>query len=216
MPLPSLKGEAALPSTVQLYVNGVLKTPSRATGPFTVPAVPVVTGAGQATMVVQDMLGRQQVISAPFYAASNLLKSGLDDYSFSIGELRDNYGLASNDYGPFAASGLFRHGFSSDVTGELHGEVSRGLQDASLGGTYATPATGAVNLAMAGSHGNLGDGVLGLLGLQQQWQTFNAGANVQLASPRFTEPAMTGLPELLKQSARRRGCLPRPQQLGGS
>ena len=201
-PLPTLKGEAALPSTVQLYVNGVLKSTQQVPpGPFTVPAVPVVTGAGQATMVVQDMLGRQQVISAPFYATSNLLKSGLDDYSFSVGELRDNYGLASNDYGPFAASGVFRHGFSSDVTGELRGEVSPGLQDASLGGTYATPATGAVNLAMAGSHGNLGDGVLGLLGLQQQWQTFNAGANLQLASPRFTELGYNGLPAPRKQIA---------------
>ena len=75
-PLPSLKGEAALPLMVQLYVNGVLKIPQEVPpGPFTVPAVPVVMGAGQATMVVQDMLGRQQVISAPFYATSNLLKS---------------------------------------------------------------------------------------------------------------------------------------------
>jgi outer membrane usher protein len=201
-PLPTLKGEAALPSTVQLYVNGILKSTQQVPpGPFTVPAVPVVTGAGQATMVVQDMLGRQQVISAPFYATSNLLKAGLNDYSFSVGALRDNYGLASNDYGPFAASGMFRHGFSSDFTGELRGEVTPRLQDASLGGTYATPAIGAVNLAMAGSHGNLGNGVLGLLGLQQQWQNFNAGANVRLASPRFTELGYDGLPAPRKQIA---------------
>jgi outer membrane usher protein len=201
-PLPALKGEAALPSTVQLYVNGVLKSTQQVPpGPFTVPAVPVVTGAGQATVVVQDMLGRQQVISAPFYATSNLLKAGLNDYSFSVGALRDNYGLASNDYGPFAASGLFRHGFSSDLTGELHGEVSPGSQDVSLGGTYSTPAIGAVNLATAASHGKLGNGVLGLLGLQQQWQTFNAGANLQLASPHFTELGYDGLPAPRKQIA---------------
>ena len=199
-PLPSLKGEAALPSTVQLYVNGVLKSTQQVPpGPFSVPAVPVVTGAGQATVVVQDLLGRQQVINAPFYATSALLKAGLDDYSFSVGALRDNYGLASNDYGPFAASGLFRHGFSDDFTGELHGEVSPGLQDASLGGSYATPALGALNLAMAGSHGNLGSGALGLLGLQQQWQNFNAGANVQLASPHFTELGYSGLPAPRRQ-----------------
>jgi outer membrane usher protein len=201
-PLPALKGEAALPSTVQLYVNGMLKSTQQVPpGPFTVPAVPVVTGAGQATVVVQDMLGRQQVISAPFYATSNLLKAGLDDYSFSVGALRDNYGLASNDYGPFAASGLFRHGFSSELTGELHGEVSPDSQDASLGGTYSTPAIGAVNLATAASHGKLGNGVLGLLGLQQQWQTFNAGANLQLASPHFTELGYDGLPAPRKQIA---------------
>lgn len=201
-PLPALKGEATLPSTVQLYVNGVLKSTQQVPpGPFAVPAVPVVTGAGQATVVVQDMLGRQQVISAPFYATSNLLKAGLDDYSFSVGALRDNYGLSSNDYGPFATSGLFRHGFSSNFTGELHGEISPGLQDASLAGTYSTPAIGAVNLATAVSHGKLGDGVLGLLGLQQQWQIFNAGANLQLASPHFTELGYDGLPAPRKQIA---------------
>jgi outer membrane usher protein len=201
-PLPALKGEAALPSTVQLYVNGVLKSTQQIPpGPFTVPAVPVVTGAGQATVVVQDMLGRQQVISAPFYATSNLLKAGLNDYSFSVGALRDNYGLASNDYGPFATSALFRHGFTNDFTGEARGEISPGLQDASVGGTYSTPAIGAVNLATAASHGRLGDGALGLLGLQQQWQIFNAGANVQLASPHFTELGYDGLPAPRKQIA---------------
>jgi outer membrane usher protein len=201
-PLPALKGDAALPSTVQLYVNGVLRATQQVPpGPFTVPAVPVVTGAGQATVVVQDMLGRQQVISAPFYASSSQLKAGLNDYSFSVGALRDDYGLASDDYGPFAASGLFRHGFSGDFTGELHGEVSPGLQDVSLGGAYSTPAIGALNLATAASHGKLGDGVLGSLGVQQQWQILNAGANLQVASPHFTELGYDGLPAPRKQIA---------------
>ncbi|MGH8281629.1 MAG: fimbria/pilus outer membrane usher protein, partial [Gammaproteobacteria bacterium] len=162
---------------------------------------PVVTGAGQTTMVVQDMLGRTQVISAPFYATSNLLKEGLNDYSFSAGELRDNYGLASNNYGPFAATGVFRHGFTGNFTGELHSEASPGLQDASLGGAYATPTLGALNGAVAASHSTLGDGVLGLLGMQQQWQSFSAGLNVQLASPRFTELGYDGLPAPHKQIA---------------
>jgi outer membrane usher protein len=200
-PLPTLKGEAALPSTVQLYVNGMLKSTQQVPpGPFTVPAVPVVTGAGQTTMVVQDILGRQQVISTPFYAAPNMLKPGLNDYSFSAGALRDNYGLASNDYGPFAADGKFRHGFTSDFTGEIHGETSRDLQDASLGGTYSTPAIGALSLAAAASHSDLGDGVLGLLGWQQQWHVFNAGVNVELASSHFTELGYNGLPAPSEQT----------------
>ncbi len=108
-PLPTIGGQAALPSTVQLYVNGLLKeTQQVPPGPFSIPAMPVVTGPGTATIVVQDMLGREQVISSSFYASSDLLKSGLDDYSFSAGKLRDNYGVDSNDYGPSAATGTFR------------------------------------------------------------------------------------------------------------
>jgi len=199
-PLPTIGGQAALPSTVQLYVNGLLKeTQQVPPGPFSIPAVPVVTGPGTATVVVQDMLGREQVITSSFYASSNLLKSGLDDYSFSAGKLRDNYGLDSNDYGPSAATGTFRHGFTDDFTGELRGETSGSLKDVSFGGTYATPYTGVFNAALAFSHSSLGRGVLGLIGYQWQGQTFNAGTNIELASPEFTELGYNGQPAPHKQ-----------------
>ena len=199
-PLPAIGGQAALPSTVQLYVNGILKQSQQVPpGPFSIPAVPVVTGPGTATVVVQDMLGREQVISSSFYATADLLKSGLDDYSFSIGKLRDNYGLESNDYGPSAATGTFRHGFTDDFTGELRAETSASLKDMSVGATYATPDTGVFNTALALSHSSLGHGALGLIGYQRQWQMFNAGANIELASPDFTELGYNGQPAPHKQ-----------------
>jgi len=193
-------GQAALPSTVQLYVNGVLKESQQVPpGPFSVPAVPVVTGPGTATLVVRDLLGREQVINSSFYASANLLKAGLNDYAFSVGKLRENYGIDSNDYGPFAATGLFRHGFTDDFTGELHAETSSGLQDLGAGASFATPAAGAFSTALAASHSALGQGVLGLFGYQWQGETFNAGLSAQLASPRFTELGYNGLPAPRKQ-----------------
>jgi outer membrane usher protein len=199
-PLPVIGGQAALPSSVQLYVNGVLKESKQVPpGPFSVPAVPVVTGPGTATLVVRDLLGREQVISESFYASSNLLKAGLNDYAFAAGKLRENYGLESNDYGPFAASGLFRHGFSDRFTGELRAEASAGLQDASAGATWAVPVAGVFNAALAASHSTLGHGVLGLVGYQWQGATLNAGLNAQLASPDFTELGYNGLPAPRKQ-----------------
>ncbi|MGH8283886.1 MAG: fimbria/pilus outer membrane usher protein [Gammaproteobacteria bacterium] len=199
-PLPTIGGQAALPSTVQLYVNGLLKQSQQVPpGPFSVPAVPVVTGPGTATLVVRDMLGREQVITSSFYASSNLLKSGLDDYSFSIGKLRENYGLESNDYDAFAATGDFRHGFTDAFTGELRAESSAGLQDASVGSSFAFTDAGVFNTALAASHSALGQGALGLFGYQWQGQTFNAGTNIQLASPHFTELGYNGLPAPSKQ-----------------
>ena len=121
--------------------------------------------------------------------------------------MRDNYGLASNDYGPFAASGLFSVTASAAMSpASCTARSYLAYRTRAWAGTDATPATGAVNLAMAGSHGNLGNGVLGLLGLQQQWQTFSAGANVQLASPRFTELGYDGLPAPRKQIAANAGA----------
>jgi outer membrane usher protein len=199
-PLPTIGGQAALPSTVQLYVNGLLKESQQVPpGPFSIPAVPVVTGPGTATVVVRDALGREQVITSSFYASSNLLKSGLDDYSFSAGKLRNNYGVDSNDYGPSAATGTFRHGFTDDFTGELRGENSGDLKDASIGGTYAMPNAGVFNAALAFSHSHLGRGTLGLIGYQWQGQTFNAGTNIELASPEFTELGYDGQPAPHKQ-----------------
>lgn len=152
------------------------------------PAVPVVTGPGQVTLVVRNALGREQVITTAFYASSRLLKQGLNDYSFSVGKLRENYGLDSSDYGYFAATGLFRHGFTPHFTGEVHGEFSNTVRDVSLGATFADTYTGVV------SHSALGSGVLGRFGLQRQWRNFSLGGNVQLASPRFTELGYIGLP----------------------
>lgn len=199
-PLPTIGGQAALPSTVQLYVNGLLKESRQVPpGPFSVPAVPAVTGPGTATLVVRDMLGREQVITESFYASSNLLKAGLNDYSFSAGKLRENYGLESNDYGAFAATGDFRHGFTDNFTGELRGESSAGLQDVSVGSSFAAVNAGVFNTALALSHSTLGRGALGLFGYRWQGQTFNAGTSIQLASPRFTELGYNGLPAPRRQ-----------------
>lgn len=199
-PLPTIGGQAALPSTVQLYVNGLLKESKQVPpGPFSIPAVPVVTGPGTATVVVRDALGREQVISASFYASSDLLKSGLDDYSISIGKLRENYGLESNDYGPAAATGIFRHGFTDNFTGELRGETSAGLQDVSIGGTFAASDSGVFNAGLALAHSNLGQGMLGLVGYQWQGPVFTAGTNIQLASSDFTELGYNGQPAPSKQ-----------------
>jgi outer membrane usher protein len=199
-PMPGVSGAAALPSTVDLYVNGLLKSSQQVpAGPFSVPAVPVVTGPGQITLVVRNALGREQVITTAFYASSSLLKQGLNDYSFSVGKLRENYGLDSSDYGHFAATGLFRHGFTPHFTGEAHGEFSSTVRDVSLGATFADTYTGAVSTAFAVSHSALGSGVLGRFGLQRQWSNFSLGGNVQLASPRFTELGYNGLPAPRKQ-----------------
>ena len=206
-PMPGLSGSAALPSTVDLYVNGLLKSSQHVpSGPFSVPAVPVVTGPGEATLVVHNALGQEQVITTSFYASSSLLKPGLNDYSFSFGKLRENYGLDSNSYSNFAATGLFRHGFTQHFTGEVHTEFSNLVRDVSLGATFADTNTGAIDTALAVSNSGLGSGVLGRLGLQRRWDHFSLSANVQLASPRFTELGYNGLPAPRRQIAATAGA----------
>lgn len=199
-PMPGLRGSAALPSTVDLYVNGLLKGSEQVpAGPFSVPTVPVETGPGKARLVVHNALGQAEVITTSFYASSSLLKPGLNEYSISAGKLRRNFGMDSNNYSGFATTGLARHGFTEHFTGELYGEVSNLVRDFSLGATFASVHTGAISTALAVSDSALGQGVMGRLGVSHQWRNFNIGADVRLSSPDFTELGYNGLPAPKRQ-----------------
>jgi outer membrane usher protein len=102
-PLPSVSGVAAVPSTVDVLVNGnrLLSQQVKA-GPFQIPQLPVVTGAGTVSMAVTNALGQQVNVELPFYASSSLLKPGLQTFSAAAGLVRNNWGLVSNDYHGFA------------------------------------------------------------------------------------------------------------------
>ena len=188
LPLPSMSGSASVPSTVQLYVNGVLqRTQQVEPGPFTVPQVPVASGPGLITLVVTDLQGRRPVITAPFYAANSLLAKGLDDFSFSLGRERQDFGEESNDYGPTMGSMLFRRGYTDGFTGEVRAEAAPGQQTVGAGGFFAVANSGIFDLAAAASHSPLGDGTLGQVGYQAIGTTLNGSVNLQFASPRFTQ-----------------------------
>src|SRR5690348_2577403 len=59
-PVPAFYGQAALPSTVELYVNGLKQYSGHIpAGPYQLNTVPIVNGNGQAEVVVTDALGRQ-------------------------------------------------------------------------------------------------------------------------------------------------------------
>ncbi|HWK50768.1 MAG TPA: fimbria/pilus outer membrane usher protein, partial [Steroidobacter sp.] len=89
---PAMQGEAALPSTLELYVNDMLRLKREVpAGPFSIQDMPVVTGQGEARLVITDLLGREQVIVAPYYASPRLLDAGLNAYSYEIGAIREDY-----------------------------------------------------------------------------------------------------------------------------
>lgn len=124
MPLPGIGGESALPSTVGVYVNNMLRLQnSLPSGPFQVTDVPIITGEGDVRIVVRDLLGRQQIIDQPYYAAPELLRAGLQEYSVETGFVRDNFALVSNDYGRPLIVATDRAGLTDELTGEVHGEL---------------------------------------------------------------------------------------------
>jgi outer membrane usher protein len=131
-PLPVLSGVSTAPSTVELYVNDVLNRVSNVPpGPFVIDNAPILTGSGEARIVVRDLLGRETSVVLPFFTTSELLAAGLHDWSVEAGSLRNNLGIESNDYGPNFASGTWRHGFTNALT--VEGRVEATPQMTTLG-----------------------------------------------------------------------------------
>jgi outer membrane usher protein len=141
MPLPSVAGEAALPSTVDLLVNDSRRlSQSVRPGPFDIRNVPVITGAGELNLVVHDLLGRQTVIRQSYYASPRLLAPGVSDFSLEAGWMRTGFGVDSQ-YGDAFGRGTFRRGITPWLTGEGSLELQRdrhaaGFELASLLGTW--------------------------------------------------------------------------------
>lgn len=127
-PLPQFSGQAALPTSVDLYINSY-KNSSVAVnpGPFTLDAIPYVNGAGQATVVTTDALGRQVSTVVPFYVANTLLKAGSSDFNLASGALRRSYGIHSSDYGQWVASSSGRYGVTDWLTLEGRAEGAADL-----------------------------------------------------------------------------------------
>ena len=187
-PMPTLGATATTPSTVDFYVNNVLRLRRNVpSGPFSIQDLPVVTGQGEVRLVVRDLLGREQTVSQPFYAGGGLLAEGLRDYSFELGFERKNYALRSNDYGRFIAVGTQRRGLSDTFTGELHAEVLRDQQTIGVGGTYLLSTAGAMTASMAASRRATASGGLLSLGFQHLSGYLSYGARTQFTSPGFVQ-----------------------------
>ena len=166
-PTPAIGGSATLPSSVEIFVNETRRFAEDVpAGPFTIENLPVITGSGEVTAVITDILGRQTVITQPYNTSRNLLKPGLWDYSAEAGVLRRNYATESNDYDTPFLSGTARYGFSDYLTAELHGEIDADRQ--ALGGSADVDLGGGIfvsaGLALAQNDGDTG--VLAQLGLE--------------------------------------------------
>jgi outer membrane usher protein len=139
-PIPSLSGTASAPSTIELYVNDALRQTSNVpTGPFAIDNFPLITGGGNARIVVRDVLGRETVVVQPFFTHVDLLEQGLSDWSVEAGLVRRNLGSANAQYGQGFTSGMLRYGVSRNFTLDSRVELSAKMQNAGVGASYTLP-----------------------------------------------------------------------------
>ena len=185
-PTPSLEGSAAVPSVVDIYVNNSLRDTRKVDpGPFRVLDVPVVTGTGDVQLIVRDLLGRETLISQSYYAAPQLLRKGLHDYSYEMGFLREEFGRESNAYGQFILSGTHRYGFSDNLTGELHLAVTGEKQTVGAAADWLVEDVGVISAAAAISNPGRQPGGLLRLGFERRTLGLSLGGAAEFTTEAF-------------------------------
>ncbi|WP_151812644.1 fimbria/pilus outer membrane usher protein [Acinetobacter nosocomialis] len=166
--LPQFSGSAALPSTLDLYVNqqkiysGLVPS-----GPFDIKQLPFISG-NEVTLVTTDATGQQIITKKPYYFSSKILAKGINEFSVDVGVPRYNYGLYSNDYDDATfASGAIRYGYSNSLT--LSGGVEAstdGLSNVGTGFAKNLFGVGVINADLAASQYKDENGYSALVGLE--------------------------------------------------
>lgn len=185
-PLPSFSDTAAVPSTLDLFVNGSrVGRHDLDPGPFTLADIPNISGAGEATVITEDAQGRRVVTTLPFYVTNELLRPGLSSFSASVGALRQHYGQRGFDYGELAGSVSHRSGITDWLTLAAHAEVSDSVKVAGIGSTLGLWRAGTLDLSYQYSDSELGKGSTYGVGYQYRGRDFNFGGRYERRSAGF-------------------------------
>lgn len=200
LPLPQLSGQALLPATVDIFINNIKSISKKVpAGEFVIDDVPIISGQGEARMVVKDILDREQVVIVPYYASPDLLKVGLQEYAFELGFVREQYGIHSANYGSLLALVSHRQGIYPKLTSEFEGQWQQQQQTIRYGAAFVVPQLGAVQAWLANSwHQQYGAGHAQGLSLSRQNRYLTVGLNVQQQSPEFVH--LAALPAINKDN----------------
>jgi outer membrane usher protein len=194
-PLLAAQGEAVVPSTVDVFVNGrPVASESVPPGPFSIDHLPVLTGAGQLQVVVTDALGRQQVLTQPYYSGTSLLRPDLAEYSFELGSIREDYGLRSFAYGDMLGVASYRRGITDTLTAGARAEAqANGIYALGADAAWQAGMAGIVNAQVAAGGDSAGAGFLAGLGIEHSGDRISAFAQTQYASRSFVQSGMADL-----------------------
>jgi len=188
-PLLSASGSATVPSTVDIFVNDQLASSAQApAGPFVIDRLPAVTGSGDISVVVRDVLGRESVMTQSFYSSNSLLAPGLTAYSVNLGSLRDDYALASDHYGPRLAEVSYGRGITDGLTLSGHSEYLEHYAHATgCDAIFAVAKLGVIDLTAVEGGDSSGSGWLTGISAEHKGQRFSVVASSVWAGSAFAQ-----------------------------
>src|SRR3990172_8309366 len=198
-PTFNLTGVTALPSQVEIYMDGMLvRRENVQAGEFDLRNFNYYGGARSVEVLIKDPFGNVRRLSYPAYFSDVLLKHGLHEYSYNIGFLREQYGVKSNDYGKQAFSAFHRYGVSDSVNLGARAEGSEGIYNGGIQASFLFPRAGVLTAALAGSGGSGRTG--GAFSLAHFYQKGNFGANLLLRE--FTRDYSTVATQVIADKTR--------------
>jgi outer membrane usher protein len=189
-PQLGIKGQATVPSVVDLIVNNSNVTQEKILpGPYEIYNIPYIDGYGNMRIVTTDILGRQQVVTMPFYASTQLLKTGLTDYTYEFGMIRQNLGSTSFDYARFLAAATKSVGVNDQFTYQWHLEGLSDQQTVGISVFKQLWNLGILNGSTGVSHINADnkDGAFILGGFQRLAPSYSFGLSSEVTTLYFTQ-----------------------------
>lgn len=185
-PLVNFSGRADLPSALDIYANSRLVYRSELnTGAFNLNDLPVTAGQGAIEVKQQDITGKLQTISIPYYIAPNLLKEGLSSFSYGIGTQRMNYGVRNANYRYLATSFDYNKGITNDWTVGGHFESLKDIFAVGTTHLYQVGNFGVISGSIATSGPKVSNAQKFMLGYSFQSQSFDVGIQNNWAGKNF-------------------------------
>ncbi|MEY8711327.1 fimbria/pilus outer membrane usher protein [Mangrovibacter phragmitis] len=193
-PRAEYSSTAVLPSTVDLYIDGLKQSSQQVVpGQYILATQPTFTGNGQADIVITDINGQRKVVSLDLYGAPQMLAAGLSSGTLDVGWMRQNYSLNSNDYAakPMLDAG-WRYGVNNTLTLALHTEQQRAARNAGVGAYWLpSPWVGVLSAHIAVSHSLTAPGKQWGVGWQWNGRGYAFSASTTLRENTFTDIAST-------------------------
>lgn len=189
-PQLGVKGQTTVPSVVDLFVNDSNVDQQKVLpGPYEIYNIPYIDGYGNMHIVTTDIFGRQQVVTMPFYASTQLLKKGLVDYTYEFGLIRQNLGSTSFDYARFLAAATKSVGVNDQFTYQWHVEGLSDQQTIGMSAFKQLWVLGILNASTGVSHINAGNEYGGFIsgGFQRLAPNYSIGLSSEVTTLYFTQ-----------------------------
>lgn len=137
-PTPEIRQDIGLPSTVDLFINGVQRysTPVDP-GTLRLTDLPIVGGSNMVSVVVTDQAGRRTQLYLPLYSSTEMLAQGMTTFNIDAGVARQNYAVDSNNYEGDFAQAAFGYGVTDQFTFSGYAAGGKDYSSAAAGAAFS-------------------------------------------------------------------------------